>query len=64
MTITREQATAIAEELFFTEIHNGADCEAEHGQEGKPCRYCADLSRLWQARIDQVHNVINKEISK
>ena len=64
MTVTREQATAVALDLFPDEFHDGSDCQSEVGRIGQPCRYCADLSRLWQARIDQVHKVLLDVLAK
>lgn len=52
--ISQRRAIMVARALFPDEIATGADCRAEIGREGEPCRACADNNAQWIHRVREV----------
>lgn len=49
--VTRRRAVLVAARLFPDDVADGADCRAETGREGMPCRVCASRNREWLRRV-------------
>lgn len=56
-------AERLARRLFPDDYHDGYDCRMEVGNEGNPCRACAEQAANWTAAVAKVDAALKAEDS-